>query len=1088
MPPSDEDKKLIVPKFSSFKPKEPTPSSRSQSERPKDEDRDHRKRSHRSSKHRDHHSRHRHHDSHRRDEPHRREERRSSQPHEEKSHYRQESKSLPRRSSVASVPGLFVVDTKGDPLIRKYGIDRSKIPAYYRYGGGKVLGTDGRLIIHRDGPRDTFSLRFPGEGSSGSRTKDGLRSRGWQRGEPVRLRARKDEPAEDEPGDYLSLENPRKRKRGQGDSDSSEDDEQPSWRSIEGKAKPAKRVDSDTEDSDDQLEELVKADRHNPLKWKSIQLNRQVKDHPDDIDAWLELADHQDALLRAGGTIDERATENAAHSFAEIKVHMLESALPHAARPDDRRRVLVSLMREGVKVWNSKAAAKKWLQVLEDERHDFSLWKTHLDFSMSNIGTVQYEEVKRMILDRLQQAVSRSGLQSGDDLAEAIYVFLRATRFVHDSGYKELAVAAWQGLLELTFFRPKREQSQTEALSAFRDFWESEVPRMGDADAQGWRCYVESGGSGDAPEPLASNKIEDAASRDAFKAWRDAEAFQGRNAKLPARTLDDGTDDDPFKVVMYSDIEPLLFFIPEHALPDITGQLIDAFLIFCGLPPAFRSGHWTETAYHDQFLTGNTSGIQLQPAWEGDEGASEELQRKPPSFTSGKGYARISPNLLFSGSGWFKYLDILRQGHAIDMPWVETTLKQLVRSADISCLSMYYLAVCFAREPATIRKPAKAVMTKYPTNTQLYNAYALAEFANGNFEVANKVLAAATVDPSLDSTSTGFLLFQTWSWMELEKGDKHMATKRLCASVEESLRKPQIGDEQLSPSLVLIARQAFSSRAQQCLYEGKLDDASNCIECLTLLSYLTGTGSKEPTSASQGNISAAMGVIESMSNEFQSRGYGSEAAHERILQFACRLLYWNATKGPFRRVYVREQLARFVGLFPQNTMLLSLFEWADASIRVVDETRQLLYDKVLVKEQDSVGSRVFVIEHELARGNANSTQAAFEHALSSDVCKSSVMLWVSYIRFCYSQKQLRSKSKGVFYRALKHCPWSKEVMMEAFVTLIRDMKSEELKSVYATMTSKGLRVHVDMDEFMEKRREERHAADKKGAVSYDADH
>lgn len=749
MPSSDEEKQLIVPKFASFKSKEPTPSSRSQSERPKDEDRDHRNRSRRSSKHRDHHSRHRHHDSHRRDEPHRREERRSSQSHEEKSRHRQQAKFLPGRSPVASVPGLFVIDTKGDPLVRKYGIDRSKIPAYYRYGGGRVLGTDGRLVIHHDGPRDTFSLRFPGDGSSGSRAKDGLRSRGWQRGEPARLRAGKDHPEGEDPGDYLSLENPRKRKRGQRNSDSSEDDEPPSWRSIEGKAKPAKYVDSDTEDGDDQLEELVKADRDNPLRWKSIQLNRQVKDHPDDIDAWLELADHQDALLRAGETIDQRTTENAAHSFAEIKVHLLESALPHATRPDDRRRVLVSLMREGVKVWSSKTAGKKWLQVLGDEWHDFSLWKTHLDFSMSNIATVQYQEVKKMLLDRLQQAVSRSSLQSGDGLAEAIYVFLRATRFVHNAGYKELAVAAWQGLLELTFFRPRREQSQKEALVAFRDFWESEVPRMGDADAQGWRRYVEGGGFGDAPEPLASIKIEDTSSRDAFKAWRDAEVFQGRRANVPARTLDDGTDDDPFKVVMYSDIEPFLFFIPEHALPGITQQLIDAFLIFCEFPPAFGSGDWTEAACHDQFLTGNTSGIQLQPAWEGNKGASEEVQRKPPSFTSGKLYARISPSLLFSGSGWFKYLDVSRQGHAIDVPWMETTLKQLVHSADILGLAMYYLAVCFAREPATIRKPAKAVLKKYPTNTQLYNAYALAEFTNGNLEVADKVLAAATADPSV---------------------------------------------------------------------------------------------------------------------------------------------------------------------------------------------------------------------------------------------------------------------------------------------------------------------------------------------------
>lgn len=38
------------------------------------------------------------------------------------------------------------------------------------------------------------------------------------------------------------------------------------------------------------------------------------------------------------------------------------------------------------------------------------------------------------------------------------------------------------------------------------------------------------------------------------------------------------------------------------------------------------------------------------------------------------------------------------------------------------------------------------------------------------------------------------------------------------------------------------------------------------------------------------------------------------------------------------------------------------------------------------------------------------------------------------------------------------------------MTLARDMKSDELKSVYNMMTSKGLRVHVDLEEFLETRK------------------
>lgn len=183
--------------------------------------------------------------------------------------------------------------------------------------------------------------------------------------------------------------------------------------------------------------------------------------------------------------------------------------------------------------------------------------------------------------------------------------------------------------------------------------------------------------------------------------------------------------------------------------------------------------------------------------------------------------------------------------------------------------------------------------------------------------------------------------------------------------------------------------------------------------------------------------------------------------------------------SPFRRVYLREQLSKFLDFFPRNSIFLSLAEWADSSLRVIDETRQLLYDKILIKQHDCVSSGVFSIEHEISRGNANTAKAAFEHALSSDVCKTNIGLWLAYLRFSYAHRELRPKVKDLFYRGLRHCPWSKDIMMEAFCTLIRDMKSDELRSVYNTMTGKGLRLHLDMDEFVERWRRDRQGRDGK---------
>jgi hypothetical protein len=162
-----------------------------------------------------------------------------------------------------------------------------------------------------------------------------------------------------------------------------------------------------------------------------------------------------------------------------------------------------------------------------------------------------------------------------------------------------------------------------------------------------------------------------------------------------------------------------------------------------------------------------------------------------------------------------------------------------------------------------------------------------------------------------------------------------------------------------------------------------------------------------------------------------------------------------------------EKLSAFVESFPKNTIFLSLLEWSDSGLRVIDETRQLLHEKSLNPREDCLSTRIFAIQHEMERGNTNSTQGAFEDAVASDACKTSPLVWNWYIQFSSSQKSLRPKAKDIFYRALRHCPWSKEVMMQAFTTLARTMESHELKAVYETMTFKGMRIHVDMDDFLQ---------------------
>jgi hypothetical protein len=763
---------------------------------------------------------------------------------------------------------------------------------------------------------------MPGEGFYSSRDKDGLRSKSWRlKHQPKIVRTIREDvtTTNEEDAGYISLQPARKRRRLDEDTDSSEEDDTPAYRAIERKAGGKQSQGSDT--SDDEEEGITPAiDQRNPLQWRSIQLNRQVKDHPEDIKAWLELVNHQDVLLRAGEDMDHQVLEHEVHSFTEIKVSMLESALLHATIPTDRVLILNRLMQEGCKVWNSKTALKKWEQVRKDEDDNFTLWITHLNYCMTDIASFRYDAVKEMLLDKLRQVLSRSA--SGplqNVLQEAIYIFLRMTRFMHDAGFKELAVGAWQAMLELTFFRPSGVESKDSAMADFRDFWESEVPRIGEPGALGWNRYSEAGGEDPELQSAVDADAEAEPSRDAYESWANVERLQADKARMPARTMDEDNQDDPFRVVMYSDIEPLLFYIPGQELPLVQDQLLNGFLLFSGFPPFSQSNEWTQEACEDQFIMAARGSVESQTLPTPNVDDVDEPQRNNIAFAPISMHVAISADVHFPGPKWFRYLNEEAPHRALDAHWVHTTTQQLTFGAGVEELSIYQLALGLLDGEAGVKKLAKSLLKRYPSSLGLYNAYALAEFAGGHTDMAKRVLYSAvkltTVRrpiPSVRSGLTwtnancvlriiqndnGIFLWRTWSWIELELGNKWLAIKRLCSSVDTTIREAQDDDSAVPSTYILMADQAFKSNVHSSLSLGDINTAATWGECLGLLSYLVAEKPDEPMSSLQGNISAAMNSINWVCSELRSRGGASTTAHEGLLQFAARLLYWNAMQG-----------------------------------------------------------------------------------------------------------------------------------------------------------------------------------------------
>lgn len=741
-----------------------------------------------------------------------------------------------RDSPVTPANGLFTVDKRGDPLILQYGTnDRAQVPAYYRAGAGRIIGSRGVLAIHRDGAREQFSIRdrFDGDARGPALRDKALVAAA------SRLRSRRVKPSTS-PGqrpptaaaasdDFIPLLLPsRKRKRGEEDNLSSDDDNKtPDYRSIYGKARAgeaSRRSDaslllsSDSDTDDDGGGGPVadtKQQQTTTIKARAIALTSHVRAHPTDMAAWRELIALQDRLLPSSFSPSPSSstpspfsplrprTPDESRALAALKLGLYEQALAHAASPADRDRLLVGLLRQAARAgWDPRALERRWNEVLPLPRGDrqggdnddggghggrsasrssgsFVLWTARLDYELTRVATFAFEDVRRFVTGRLHAlgealallaaepapapapgsgsgsaSASRGGEEEQERVCtEAVYVFLRLTRFLHDCGYVERAVAAWQAVLEMAFCRPAdaARSGAEAALDAFGDFWESEVPRMGEDGAKGWRHFVEAGGAAAAADPPVTRRDPPAdvpRTSDPFRDWAAVEEQGAAKARLPARTLDEDADDDPFRVVMFSDIRDLLVWFPSAVLPRVRPKLMDAFLVFCGLPPAGLSGDKFAALLRGPFVAGRSQGLGL--GLDGDDaGATLDLARRTPEFRQQGGSMAISLDLLFSGDAWFRYLDkwsdAFRPGDPqVDLSWVLGTLRYLVRDCGMEELAEYYLAMEWRNEPTGARKVAKGLLKQYSSNTRLYSAYAMIEWANKNADMSYKVLSSAT--------------------------------------------------------------------------------------------------------------------------------------------------------------------------------------------------------------------------------------------------------------------------------------------------------------------------------------------------------
>ena len=262
--------------------------------------------------------------------------------------------------------------------------------------------------------------------------------------------------------------------------------------------------------------------------------------------------------------------------------------------------------------------------------------------------------------------------------------------------------------------------------------------------------------------------------------------------------------------------------------------------------------------------------------------------------------------------------------------------------------------------------------------------------------------------------------------------------------------------------------QALIDTRDHMISLGSYGHATSAIECLFLFAYLrNGQSLSAATSAFKSNIAL-------LSTPFSP----NSSIHEYLHQSFARLLYYHATHTHlFKPADIRSLLAESMAQFPQNTIFLSIYGWNEARFRIDDRLRSVVNELLLNgggeignKLQDNVVPHFFALYSELHRAvtfgsNVFTVRSTFERAIESDSGAHCAGLWKLYFLFEHSRHEAE-RAKMVFWRALRACPWAKDLYMLAFEYLSgeKGMEEADLRGIYELLGEKELRRHVRVED------------------------
>lgn len=957
---------------------------------------------------------------------------------------------------------LFVEDRRGDRQNLTYGaLDRHAIPRYRPAGQGALLGLKNnyRVTSRSDSRIEVDDVEVDSARKSNKQSLLAQINRDEETASKVHTSPDNEI---DLNQDFVRFGHTRSRKRRRLSADSL--------------ASVAASSEDDTESDPDHYEEAISHDafdafKKDPVNQQHIELTRATEERPHDVSAWLALADYQPILFskKHGEAISSR-------NLSDLKISIYERALSHVNISDGRLTLILRLMREGRIVWDADKQAARWQSILKNDS-SFTLWTLYVNFVQSNPVHFTFDNCSKTYFQWLQ--LSQKGSPGRLRDANSIYILLRFTVFCWECGFTERAIGTWQALIEYNCFRPLHVHP-ADLIASFQEFWTSEVSRVGEPGATGWT-------SGSSPELEPSKDAPYNTENMSVDEWAVAEVNLEQTAGLPARALDDVSEDDPFRVLLFSDIEGFIF---SPSTEEGCQLLVDAFLLFAGLA---RSSLRPES--------------QL---WESDPFICSSPPLKNKLTRLGDPTEFASDMLVFSDTGHSASKQSAQDDHLVypltsmrlvhlNKAFVQRVVSQLTESSQTAFFVESLMESAIILETGTdlkaARKLAKAFLKRRTDSLPLYNVYALLEIQLGNFKIAEKVWSTALSmrkSLGLKAQLDVFLLWRCWAYSYLHRGEFTMARTLLSLLTSDQIDVDQLYRQNATNSTPLAALQIKTEQYIRQVIEANLLKSNSkklamIVDLLALHKYLS----------NDHHVESALDVYGNFLSVTQIDLHTVEALHEQRARFLHT--HANILRKQFKPKEFITILSRSVQLFPNNPDLVILRQHFIRKGGIIDRLRQDDTVLSLEKEEnkaDSVFPCLLDVLLELNRPvfsgrTDHSVRSAFKRATDmGSPGHGNVGIWRAYVLWETSlvsmeakvrlpKGQKGSKNQGsakstattaiqAFYASLRACPWSKELCMLGFTqpALRHFLGDEALKNVYGTLIDRGARLHIDISDRM----------------------